>query len=124
LGMFLWWITPNGAFWGLVAGMASSILMFLAVKFSWIDVGIITLSDVSSDMAANFWRAWWAWLICFVVTIGLSLFTKRKPKEELTGLVRGLSVQGSSEKIPWVRRPEFYAVISVIVLVILNIYFW
>jgi len=124
LGMFVWWITPNGAFWGLVAGMASSILMFLAVKFNWIDVGIITLSDVSSDMAANFWRAWWAWVICFGVTIGLSLFTKRKPKEELTGLVRGFTAHESSEKIPLLRRPEFYAVISVIVLVILNIYFW
>ena len=124
LGMFVWWITPNGAFWGLIAGMGSSILMFLAVKFSWIDVGIITMSDVNSDMAANFWRAWWAWLICFGVTIGLSLMTKRKSKEELTGLVRGLTVKQSLEGIPWVRRPEFYAVISVVVLVLLNIYFW
>ena len=37
LGMFVNWITPNGAFWGLIAGMGSSFTMFLAVKFSWID---------------------------------------------------------------------------------------
>src|SRR5512135_1349713 len=77
LGMFVVWITPNGAFWGLVVGMGSSFAMFMAVKFQWIDPGTITLSAHASDMAANFWRAWWAWLICFGVTIIVSLFTKK-----------------------------------------------
>ncbi len=54
LGMFLWWITPNGAFWGLITGMLSSFLMYLAVKFEWIPQSLITLSSVQSDMAANF----------------------------------------------------------------------
>ena len=67
--MFIWWITPNGAFWGLVAGMASSFTMYLAVKFNWFNQSIITMSNVQSDMAANFWRAWWAWLICAFVTV-------------------------------------------------------
>jgi SSS family solute:Na+ symporter len=124
LGMFVVWITPNGAFWGLLAGMVSSFSLFLAVKFQWINAAAITLSPVASDMAANFWRAWWAWLICFAVTIIVSLFTRRKPKTELVGLVKGLTVERAFEPVPFVRTPEFYGLVSVIVFMVLNIYFW
>jgi SSS family solute:Na+ symporter len=124
LGMFVVWITPTGAFWGLVVGMGSSFVMFLAVKFSWISTSLITLSANSSDMAANFWRAWWAWLICFVVTILVSLFTEKKPKEELVGLVKGLTKEVSTGEVRFTRKPEFFAILSLIVLVILNVYFW
>jgi SSS family solute:Na+ symporter len=124
LGMFFWWITPNGAFWGLVAGMGSSFILFLAVKFEWIDPASITLSSQASDMAANFWRAWWAWLICLGVTVGISLFTEKKPKEELVGLVKGLTAEDSGASLPFIKKPEFYAILSIIVLVALNVYFW
>ena len=124
LGMFVRWITPNGAFWGLIAGMGSSFFLFLAVKFEWIGVRLITLSSVTSDMAANFWRAWWAWLICFVVTIIVSRFTERRAESELVGLVKGLTTETLGEKVPFRKRPEFYAIISVVVLVALNVLFW
>lgn len=124
LGMFVWWITPNGAFWGLITGMLSSFLMYMGVKFHWFNESIITMSSVQSDMAANFWRAWWAWLICAVVTVVISLFTKKKPKEELVGLVKGLTDEKHDAHLPFVKRPEFVAIISLIVLVILNIIFW
>jgi SSS family solute:Na+ symporter len=124
LGMFVVWITPAGAFWGLLLGMGSSFLMFLAVKFQWLDGSVFTLSDVSSDQAINFWRAWWAWLICFVFTIVISLFTKKKPREELVGLVKGLTAEEHDTGVPFLRRPAFYALISLIVLVILNIMYW
>jgi SSS family solute:Na+ symporter len=124
LGMFVRWITPNGAFWGLLAGMGSSFTLFLAVKFGWIERSLITLSDVSSDMAANFWRAWWAWLICFVITIVVSLFTSKKPEKELVGLVKGLTEETLEKPVPLLRKPEFWAVISTVIFVILNIYFW
>lgn len=124
LGMFVRWITPNGAFWGLLAGMGSSFTMFLAVKFNWIDQSLITFSTVASDMAANLWRAWWAWLICFVVTIVISLFTEKKPESELVGLVKGLTPEVTTAHLPMYKRPEFYAVLSLIIFVALNIYFW
>lgn len=124
LGMFVRWITPNGAFWGLLSGMGSSFFLFLAVKFQWIEAKMFTLSSVSSDMSANFWRAWWAWVICFVVTILISLFTKKKPEEELVGLVKGLTKETLGEKVPFIKRPEFYALVSLVVLVILNVLFW
>ena len=124
LGMFIWWITPNGAFWGLVAGMASSFTMYMAVKFDWFSQSILTMSSVQSDMAANFWRAWWAWLICVIVTVVISLFTTKKPKAELVGLVKGLTEEKINRHIPFVKRPEFVAIISFIILIILNIIFW
>ncbi len=124
LGMFVWWITPNGAFWGLIAGMASSFTMYLAVKFSWFNQSILTMSSVQSDMAANFWRAWWAWVICAVVTVLISLFTRKRPKEELVGLVKGLTEEKLDRNLPLTKRPAFYAVISLIVFAILNIIFW
>jgi SSS family solute:Na+ symporter len=124
LGMFVWWITPNGAFWGLVTGMVSSFVMWLAVKFEWFYQSIITMSSVQSDMAANFWRAWWAWLICFIVTILISFFTKKKPKEELVGLVKGLTDEKHDAHLPFVKRPEFYGIVAIVVLVILNFLFW
>lgn len=124
LGMFVVWITPAGAFWGLVAGMGSSFTLYLAVKFNWIHQSIITMSDTSSVMAANFWRAWWAWLICFAVTIIISSFTKKKPKEELVGLVKGLTEETVTKDVAVYKKPEFYAIISFIVLIILNIIYW
>ena len=124
LGMFIWWITPNGAFWGLIAGMGSSFAMYMAVKFHWFSQSIITMSNVQSDMAANFWRAWWAWVICAVVTVLISLFTQKKPKEELVGLVKGLTKEKLDRHLPFVKRPEFVAIISLIILIALNLLFW
>ncbi len=124
LGMFVRRITSNGAFWGLVAGMAASIGMFLAVKSGWLAPSSITLSAVSSEMAANFWRAWWAWLICFITTIVISLFTTPKPDAELVGLVKGLTPASDATAIPLLSRPAFWAVISLLVLIALNVYFW
>ncbi len=124
LGMFLWWITPNGAFWGLIAGMSSSFLMYIAVRFNWFSQSIITQSSVQSEMATNFWRAWWAWLICAFVTILVSLVTKKRQKEELVGLVKGLTQEQHDQHLPFIKRPEFYALISLLVFIILNILFW
>ncbi|MBN2366296.1 MAG: Na+/galactose cotransporter [Calditrichaeota bacterium] len=124
LGMFVRWITPNGAFWGLLAGMGSSFGMFLAVKFDWIDKSLITMSEVASDMAANFWRAWWAWLICFVLTIVISLFTKKRSEKELVGLVKGLTEETVGKPVPLMKKPEFWGIISLVILVVLNVYFW
>lgn len=124
LGMFVWWITPNGAFWGLIAGMSSSFILFLAQKFNWFDNTVLTLSNTASDMAINFWRAWWAWLICFILTIVISLFTKKKPKEELVGLVKGLTNEVEDKSLHIYSKPGFWAVVSIIVLLILNILFW
>jgi SSS family solute:Na+ symporter len=74
-------------------------------------------------MGANFYQAWWAWLTDFVVTIGVSLFTKKKDKSELTGLVYGLSPKGWAE-IKFLRRPEVWGSVALVAALILNIIFW
>ena len=124
LGMFVWWITPSGAFWGLVTGMISSFVLWLGVKYQWFNESFITMSNVQSDMAANFWRAWWAWLICFSVTLIISLFTTKKDKSDLVGLVKGLTKEAEEKNIPFMKKPAFFALLSLIVLIILNLLFW
>ena len=116
LGMFVRWTTPAGAFWGLLLGMVSSFTLFLAVKFAWINPALLTLSPVASD--------WWAWLVCFVSTIVISIFTKRRPDGELVGLVKGLTPRTGAGNVPFHRTPEFFAVISFLVFIALNIYYW
>jgi solute:Na+ symporter, SSS family len=124
LGMFAVWVTPAGAFWGLIAGMLSSFLLFLAVKFNWMSASVITLSHHASDMAANFWRAWWAWLICFVTTIAVSRFTKPRPRSELEGLVKGLTKVKSDGSLRFHQKPAAMALVALAVFVLLNVLFW
>jgi len=124
LGMFVKRITSAGAFWGLLAGMGSSFGLWLAVKSGRLDGRLLTLSDVQSDMAANFWRAWWAWLVCFVATIAISLCTRPRPDAELAGLVRGLTPAADAAKGPLLRRPAFWAAVAATVLVALNLIWW
>lgn len=124
LGMFVWWITPNGAFWGLIVGMFSSFFMWMGGKFNWYNESIITLSHVKSEMAANFWRAWWAGFICAAVTVAVSLFTEKRPKQELVGLVKKLTPSTIDKNIPFIKRPEFLALVALVLVVILNIIFW
>lgn len=124
LGMFVVWITPNGAFWGLLTGMVASFGVWAAVRFGLLAESAVTFSDTASDMAANFWRAWWAWLITFGVTILVSLFTKKREESELVGYVKGLTEEVETEGRHFSKRPEFYALLSLIAFVILNIIFW
>jgi solute:Na+ symporter, SSS family len=124
LGMFFARITSAGAFWGLIAGMTSSISLFLAVKFGWISAGLITLSKNASPMAVNFWRAWWAWLICFAVTLAVSAFTKPRPKAQLAGLVKGLTPVPRDGTLRFYQKPGTMALVALGVFVILNLIFW
>ncbi len=124
LGMFWSRTTSAGAFWGLIVGMGSSFLMFIGIKFNWLNAALLTFSENPSDMSNNLWRAWWAWLICFVLTVVISLSTKPKPKEELVGLVKGLTPVSIETGQKFYQRPAVIAVFSLIVFAILNIIFW
>jgi SSS family solute:Na+ symporter len=124
LGMYWTRCTSAGAFWGLVLGMASSFAMFIGIKFSWLNPVILTFSENPSDMSNNLWRAWWAWLICFVATIVISYFTKPKPMEQLVGLVKGLTKEKIGIDQPFCKKPEFIAIVSLVIAIALNIYFW
>jgi solute:Na+ symporter, SSS family len=124
LGMFWKRTSPAAAFWGLLAGMLSSFFLFLALKFHWIDATYLTFSRVPSDMGANLWRAFWAWIVTFVLTVALSLVTEPRKESELEGLVLGLTRRERTEEAVWWKRPLVWALVSLTACVLLNLYFW
>jgi SSS family solute:Na+ symporter len=124
LGMLWKRTSPAGGFWGLLAGTVSSISMWAIVKADHNMLAYIALSPNAKDMAENMYRALWSWLICVIVTVVVSLLTRPKPLEELTGLVYGCTVLPSEEHLPLWKRPIFWAVISAALFVILQIIFW
>jgi Na+/proline symporter len=124
LGMFWKRCTSTGAFYGLLAGMISSFSIFLGFRMHWLNPAWFTFSTHASDMSKNLWQAVWAWLICFGVTIVISLQTKPKTDKELEGLVKGLTPDPDLEKVSLLRRPTFWAAISLLLVIGLNIYFW
>jgi SSS family solute:Na+ symporter len=124
LGMLWKRTSPAGGFWGLLAGTVSSITMWAIVKADHNMLAYIALSPNAKDMAENMYRALWSWLICVIVTVAVTAFTKPKPVGELTGLVYGCTELPSEEHLPLWKRPIFWAAISAALFVILQIIFW
>jgi solute:Na+ symporter, SSS family len=127
LGMFWRRTTGHGAFWGLVAGTLAASLHYEITAVAGGGSLIPKLSVVheyASDMAQNFWGAIWAWTVCFLVTIAVSVATSPKPAEQLKGLVYGLTPHQSDAGLPWHHRPATLALIVIVLLAGLNVVFW
>jgi SSS family solute:Na+ symporter len=124
LGMLWKRITGIGAFLGLLAGILSSVGMFVMVKLDPQMLATFALSTHAKAMAENMYRALWSWLICVGVTIIVSLFTRPRPAESLTGLVYGATELPSEGHLPLVKRPIFWAVVAFVVFLILQYIFW
>jgi SSS family solute:Na+ symporter len=118
LGMFWRRTTPWGGFAGLVAGTVAGLVIWGFELMGTIAYG--------SPMAGNFWRAIWAWIICFGVTIIVSLLTSRSQKsdEELEGLVWGLTEKKEAVEPAWYKKPWVLAAAALAITVALNIIFW
>jgi solute:Na+ symporter, SSS family len=123
LGMFWTRTTGHGAFSGLLSGTGAAALTHgLTVaegKGGW----IATLHSFPSSMAQNFWMAIFAWITCFLVTLGVSLSTRPKPAEALRGLVYGATERIVDSDEPWYRRPVMIAGIAAVLVVAFNIWF-
>jgi SSS family solute:Na+ symporter len=130
LGMFWKFITPKGGLWGMLVGTFVAVALFIAQEVQWIPVSFVIPDfsgpDAQSYMAANFWRAVWAWFISAGTAIVVSYFTKNKSDEELTGFVYGLIDKNEvvKEKIVLYKKPEFWAGITFIIFIIINIILW
>jgi len=124
LGMLWKRTTPAGGFWGLLAGTASSIGMWAWVKIDPSALAYVALSTHARDMAENMYRALWSWLVCVVVTVGVSLVTKPKPESELAGLVYGATQIPSDREMLLYQRPIFWAAVVAVLFVTLNVLFW
>jgi SSS family solute:Na+ symporter len=123
LGMFWKRTTGNGAFIGLLSGIAAAAghysLTVAEGKGGWVG----NLHSYYSSMAQNFWGASWAWTVCFVVTILVSLATRARPDGELVGLVRSLTPRPAQTERAWYRRPSYIAIAVLTILIAFNLWF-
>jgi SSS family solute:Na+ symporter len=124
LGMLWKRMTAAGGFWGLLAGMGSSIGMWLWVRLDPAALSVIAGSPDAKAMAEDMYRALWSWIICVVVTVVVSYLTKPKPEAELVGLVRGCTEIPSEGHLPLTKKPIFWAGIVFAAFVVLQIIFW
>jgi SSS family solute:Na+ symporter len=124
LGMMWKRASPAGGFWGLAAGTASSIGMWVWVKIDPSALRHVAIVPDAKDMAADVWRALWSFLICVTVTVLISLVTKPLPESELKNLVYGCTDIPSEGDLPVWQRPIFWAGAVAVVFIALNIIFW
>jgi SSS family solute:Na+ symporter len=124
LGMLFRRITGQGAFWGLLAGTASSIVMFVLVKTDPSMLAVIALSSHAKALAENMYRALWSWLICVGVTVAVSYITRPKPDQNYVGLVYGATTVPSEGHLPLVHRPIFWGIVALAIFLILQWIFW
>jgi SSS family solute:Na+ symporter len=124
LGMLWKRASPAGGFWGLLAGTASSIAMWAWVQRDASALRYIALSSNAKSMAENMYRALWSWLICVGVTVVVSMVTKPKPVEQLSGLVYGVTpIPDDGAKTIW-QKPIFWTCVVIVMFFILNLIFW
>jgi len=137
LGMFWKRTTGTGAFLGLFGGIASSALFHaLTSVASNLDAAGHVINGMKggylkvvtifpSEMAQNFWLAAFAFIVCFALTLVISLATKsQKTDADLKGLVYSLTPKTVDQSQTWIQRPAVIGVILLIVCVIMNWYFW
>ena len=124
LGMLWKRASPAGGFWGLLCGTVSSISMWALVRANPHMLAYIALSSNAKPMAENMYRALWSWIVCATVTIVVSLLTRPKPVQELTGLVYGCTELPSEGHLPIWKRPIFWAAISLAAFLVLQYIFW
>lgn len=135
LGMFWARTTSIGAFFGLLGGILSSTLFHAltiaqgnvpGVKGAYL-CNLFGMKPVEfhSEMAQNFWLASFAFGVCLVLTIVISLATRRtKTDPELKGLVYSLTPKIVDHDVPVWQRPAVVGTVLLIACVILNIIFW
>lgn len=85
---------------------------------------IIARSEKAKPMAVNMYSAWWSLVVCLLVTVVVSLFTKRKPDEALKNLVMGLTPRPPQTDCRWYEKPLVWASVILVLLVAVNILFW
>jgi SSS family solute:Na+ symporter len=124
LGMFWRRATGHGAFAGLVAGTAAAAmthgLSLAEGKGAW----LTNLHEFPSTMAQNFWIAIFAWSVCFLVTIGVSLATRPVRVESLCGLVYGLTDMPKPDRAEWWATPALLGTAAGASCLALNFLFW
>ena len=79
IGMIWKRATPAGGFWGLLVGTISAFGMWLVVKLHPAAIVWFAFSIHAQTMAENMYRLLWSGVIAAVVTVVVSLCTRRNP---------------------------------------------
>jgi SSS family solute:Na+ symporter len=124
LGMLWKRTTPAAGFWGLLAGIATAVALWLWVKMDPSALRFVAFSPDAKDMAENVFRSMWTLIANLLVTVIVTIFTRPKPDKELEGLVYGLARVPSLERLPLYKRPVLWASVLGVAFLILNIIFW
>jgi len=124
LGMMWKRATAAGGFWGLLVGTLSSLGMWLLVKLDPSKLAWVALSGDAKPMAENMYRELWSGLVALIVIVAVSLLTRPKPVEDLTGLVYGCTDIPSEGHLPLLKRPVFWAAVSLAIFLVLQWIFW
>jgi SSS family solute:Na+ symporter len=137
LGMFWKRTTGTGAFIGLFCGIAGSAVFHAVttvvsnldaaghVVNVWKGGYLGVVAKFPSEMAQNFWLAAFAFTVCLVLTLVISLATKsQKTDAELKGLVYSLTPKTVDHNLSFWQRPAVIGVVLLICCVILNVIFW
>ena len=127
LGMFWRRTTGHGAFWGLVAGTLAATLHYevtAVVGGGSLIPKLALVHDYASDMAQNFWGAIWAWTVCFVVTIAVSVVDRAQARSA-TGRA-GLRPDAATVRrgLAWYQRPAPLALCVLLLTAAVNVIFW
>jgi SSS family solute:Na+ symporter len=124
LGMLWKRVTRMAGFWGLFAGVASSVVIFTLMKIDQHWVNVFALSPLAQPLAQAMWQALWSSLICIVVTVLVTFVTKPRPDGELIGLVYSLTETAHEEHTSVLQKPIFWGSLAVVVFIVLQIIFW
>jgi SSS family solute:Na+ symporter len=84
----------------------------------------VARSRKAKPMAVNMYSGWWSLVVCVLVTVVVSLFTRPKPDAELRNLVYGLTPRPDEGPCPWYEKPAVWALAILCALVAVNIAFW
>ncbi len=126
LGMFWKRMTGTAAWIGLIAGTLSAVTVAFLTEdaFGSASLGVIPLSG----QGAAFVAASAAFIVDLILSVGISLFTKPTPAEDLVGLVYSETPKEARQDplehtYPWYRRTLPLAGLSLVMVTVLNILF-
>jgi SSS family solute:Na+ symporter len=123
LGMFWKRSTAHGAFSGLVSGTVAATLTWCLTVAEGKGGVLGVVHTFPSAMAQSFWIAMLAFASCFVVTFLVSMVTQPRPESELEGLVYSLTKRIVDTEAKWYERPAALALVVIVILFVLNIWF-
>lgn len=118
LGMFWKRTSATAGFFGMLAGIAGTVSEYILYK-----TGMIHLA---SAMAATLWAAVWGLGAGFAAVVVISSLSPPPDSGRLSGLVYSRDGADGSKaaRLPWFRRPAFYAAVVLAMFALLNILFF